>query len=51
MLLFLLRTLLWVVVLACMTLVWVAWMDAGPDGFQVSLERNASLLVGWVNGR
>jgi hypothetical protein len=51
MVLFLLRALLWAVVLACMTLVWVAWLDAGPEGFQISLERNASLWASQVSGR
>jgi hypothetical protein len=50
MLLFLIRALLWVAVLAVMALVWVALLDAGPEGFPLSLERNALMLLRHFSG-
>ena len=51
MLLFLSRVLLWACVLAGMTLLWVALLDADAEGFNRSLDRNASLLVAHLAGR
>jgi hypothetical protein len=51
MILFLLRTVLWASVLAGMTLLWVAFLDADDEGFQRSLDRNGSLLVGYLSER
>ncbi len=45
MLFFVLKTLIWTVLLAGMTLVWVALLDAGQGGFPLSLQRNAAQLV------
>jgi hypothetical protein len=50
MLLLALKSLLWTVLLAGMTLVWVALFDAGQGGFPLSLQRNAVLLVRSVVG-
>ena len=48
---FFFRVLLWACVLAGMTLLWVALLDAEQEGFKRSLERNASLLAGHLAGR
>jgi hypothetical protein len=51
MLLFLSRLLVWLFVLAGMTLVWVAFLDADEEGFKRSLDRNTSLLVSRWSGK
>jgi hypothetical protein len=51
MILFISRVLLWCCVLAGMTLLWVAFLDADEESFQRSLDRNASLLVGYLTDR
>ncbi len=45
MILFFSRLLLWACVLAGTTLLWVAFIDAGDEGFPLSLERNTSQLL------
>jgi hypothetical protein len=50
MLLLFARVVLWSCVLAGMTLLWVALLDADEEGFKRSLDRNASLLVGHLAG-
>lgn len=51
MVLFFSRLLLWVFVLAGMTLLWVALLDADEEGFKRSLDRNTSLLVSRWSGK
>ncbi len=48
MILFLFRVLLCSCVLTGMTLVWVAVLDTDDEGFQRALDRNATLLLGYL---
>lgn len=50
MLFFFFKTLIWTVLLAGMTLVWIALFDAGQGGFPLSLQQNAALLVRYAVG-
>jgi len=47
MILFFSRLLLWACVLSGVTLLWVAFLDAGEEGFPQSLERNAGQLLAY----
>jgi hypothetical protein len=51
MILFFSRMLLWACVLAGTTLLWVAFLDAGEEGFPQSLERNAAQLLTHLAGK